>query len=91
MSKCRKLSIKFKKIEHYWENNFEVGQRLLLAIPKAQESHRDFTSFDESLCAEIPDEVKEMEEDLAAWELSRSSGDLDKTLHNPYHIPKSSE
>jgi hypothetical protein len=62
-----------------------------LAIPKAQESRRDFTSFDESLRAEIPDEVKEMEEDLAAWELSRSGGDLDKTLRDPYRIPKSSE
>jgi hypothetical protein len=65
-------------------------KRLLLAIPKAQESRHDFTNFDKSLRVEIPEEVKEMERDLAAWELNRDcrSG---KNCGDPYRIPKSSE
>jgi hypothetical protein len=65
-------------------------KRLLLAIPKARESRRDFINFDKSLHEEIPDEVKEMERDLAAWELNRDchSG---KNCRDPYRIPKSSE
>jgi hypothetical protein len=62
-----------------------------LAIPKAQQSRRDFIDFDESLRADIPDEVEEMERDLAAWELNRDRRDSDKTLRDPYQIPKSSE
>jgi hypothetical protein len=62
-----------------------------LAIPKAQQSRRDFIDFDESLRADIPDEVEEMEQDLAAWELNRDRRDSDKTLRDPYQIPKSSE
>jgi hypothetical protein len=76
-------------------NSFWIGnlllKRLLLAIPKAQQSRRDFVNFDESLRAEIPDEVAEMEQNLAAWELNRDRCDPDKTFHDPYQIPKSSE
>ena len=76
-------------------NSFCLGnlllKRLLLAIPKAQQSRRDFIDFDESLRADIPDEVEEMERDLAAWELNRDRRDSDKTLRDPYQIPKSSE
>jgi hypothetical protein len=62
-----------------------------LAIPKAQESCRDFIKFDENLRAEIPDEVVEMEQKLTAWELNRDCRDVGKTHLNPYQIPKSSE
>jgi hypothetical protein len=62
-----------------------------LAIPKAQQSRRDFVNFDKSLWAEIPDEVAEMEQNLAAWELNRDRRDSDNTLYDPYQIPKSSE
>jgi len=76
-------------------NSFRIGnlllKRLLLAIPKAQQSRRDFVNFDESLRAEIPDEVAEMERNLAAWELNRDHCDSEKTLHDPYQIIKSSE
>jgi hypothetical protein len=76
-------------------NSFCLGnlllKRLLLAIPKAQQSRCDFIDFDESLRADIPDEVEEMERDLAAWELNRDRRDSDKTLRDPYQIPKSSE
>ena len=76
-------------------NSFWIGnlllKHLLLAIPKAQQSHRDCVNFDKSLCAEIPDEVAEMEQNLVAWELNRDCCDLDKTVHNPFQIPQSSE
>jgi hypothetical protein len=64
---------------------------LLLAIPKAQQSRHDFVNFDRGLRAEIPDEVAEMERNLAAWELNRDRHDSDKALYDPYQIPKSSE
>lgn len=59
-------------------------KRLLLAISRANQSRKDFTAFNESLQAEVPDEVKEAERAIAAWE-------KDKTQPDPYRVPKSSE
>ena len=76
-------------------NTFCLGNLLLkqlpLAILKAQQSRHDFVNFDKSLCAEFLDEVAEMEQNLAAWELNSNCCDPNKTVHNPYQIPKSSE
>lgn len=55
-----------------------------MAIPRAEQSHRDSVMFDSSLRIEIPDEVEDMERELAAWEANNSHRDL-------YQIPKSSE
>lgn len=57
-------------------------KRLLQAIPKADEARRDFTLFDSSLRVDIPEEVASMEADIKAWE-------LDKSLPDPYRVPKS--
>lgn len=59
-------------------------KRLLIAITQAKQSRQDFRNFDTSLRAEIPDEVKEMEAAVAAWEADHSKPD-------PYLMPKSSE
>jgi hypothetical protein len=69
-------------------NNLSLGnlllKRLLMAIPRAEQSRRDFVMFNSSLRIEIPDEVEDMERELAAWEVNNSHRD-------PYQIPKSSE
>ena len=59
-------------------------KQLLLAIHQALESCHNFVAFNSNLCAKIPNEVKEMEQDLAAWELSRSGSIVDQNLHDPY-------
>jgi len=47
--------------------------------------------FDASLRVDIPDEVQDMERELAAWEANRDRHILDKSHQDPYRIPKSSE
>jgi hypothetical protein len=69
-------------------SNLSLGnillKRFLMAIPRAEQSRHDFVMFDSSLRIEIPDEVEDMERELAAWEANNSHRD-------PYQIPKSSE
>lgn len=76
-------------------NNFSLGnlllKRLLLAIPQAEQTRRDFVMFDASLRVDIPAEVAEMERELAAWEANRDRQISDKSQQDPYRIPKSSE
>jgi hypothetical protein len=62
-----------------------------LAIPQAEQTRRDFVMFDASLRVDIPDEVQDMERELAAWEANRDRHILDKSHQDPYRIPKSSE
>ena len=59
-------------------------RRLSRAIPQAQQSRRDFNDFDISLRQEIPQHVVKMENSLAAW-------NKDKSLPDPYRVPKLSE
>lgn len=59
-------------------------KRLLLAIPEAQQSMGNFNDFDTSLRQEIPQQLLEMKDNLAAW-------NKDKSRPDPYLVPKSSE
>jgi hypothetical protein len=59
-------------------------KRLLLAIPQANQTRKDFVDFDASLREENPEEVATVEQELEAWV-------VDKTKPDPYRLPKSSE
>lgn len=59
-------------------------RRLLVAIPEAQQTRRDFLKFTETLEAEDSDELVLMREELAAWTAN-------KTQPDPYRLPKSSK
>lgn len=75
-------------LKYYNIGNILLGnlllKRMLIAISAARQARQDFVEFDKSLRAEIPDEVKEIEKSIAAWE-------KDKTQLDPYRVPKSSE
>lgn len=57
---------------------------LLVVIPQARQTHRDFLKFTETLEQEDPDELALMRTELAAWTINKSQPD-------PYHLPKSSK
>lgn len=59
-------------------------RRLVLAIPRAQNTRDDFENFDKSLREDIPEEVEQMAITLKLWE-------EDKAHPDPYLLPKSSE
>jgi hypothetical protein len=59
-------------------------KRLLVAVPQAKQSKKDFIKFDQCLREENLEEVLQMERDVAAWA-------KDKSRPDPYRLPKSSE
>lgn len=66
-----------------WVGNLLL-KRLLLAITQANASKFDFVRFDQSLREENEEEIMKWETDLAAWAENKS-------LPDPYCLPKSSE